>query len=168
MMNHLRNICQPTITGIPFTTWPVTGAKFTLVRHYTSGKQTYAYMTARYSFQSGQSFYVHYWSHTQKHLSTHSVTSCLLQGSVPVMMVLYSHSLYFTNLLWIYLVSSVQQCLLSHSLEHITFKILEKESLPPFGYAVHTDFSSMLPVIINVCYILLVGNVSENDGWIMH
>ena len=61
-MNPLRNTGQPTMMSI---TWPIHKAKFTSVRYYTSRSQTYAHMTARYGFCSGQSSYVKCWVQTQ-------------------------------------------------------------------------------------------------------
>lgn len=85
-MNPLRNISQPTMM---FITWPINRAKSTSVRYCTSRNQTYAHVTARYSFCSGHSSYVQCWVQAQQHLPTYSVMNCLLKSIASVMMVLY-------------------------------------------------------------------------------
>jgi len=82
---NLRNIGQSTIM---FITWPINRAKFTSVSYCTSRNQTYAHLTARYSFCSRQSSYVQCWVQAQ-HLPTYSVMNCLLKSIASVMMVLY-------------------------------------------------------------------------------
>jgi len=149
-----------------FITWPINRAKYTSVRYYTSRNHTYAHMTARYSFCSGQSSYVQCWVQAQQHLPTYSVMNCLLISSASVTMVLYITpsvwgpqwvlQWFIVNLLNLfcptirtYLFMLSTTLLRSHWKNHCL----------PLIYAMHIDFSPTLSVIINICYIILVKDV---------
>jgi len=149
-----------------FITWPINRAKFTSVRYYTSRKQTYAHVTARYSFCSGQSSYDRCRVQAQKHLPTYLVMNCLLKSSASVMMVLYRtptvwgpqwvFQCFIMNLLNL---SCPTICPSLFMLSTTLLRYQWKDHCLPFIYATHINFSPTLSVIINICYILLEEDV---------
>jgi len=168
-MNPLRNIGQPTMM---FITCPINTAKFTSVTYCTSRNQTYAHLTARYSFCSGQSPYVQCWVQTQQHVPTYSVMNCLLKSIASVMMVLYITPTvcgpqwvlqwFIMNLLNLFCPTI---CTSLFMLSTALLRSHCKNHCLPLIYAMHVDFSPILSVIINISYITLVEDVRRKGEY---